>query len=288
LKKLFRKKLFQTWLIFYMSMQINEKRRNKLVNVLSDVLSRLCERNDRFLINHTPVTRFHALRAPQITIESYLKRIAKFSNCSEECFVLALIYIDRLIRKNGNFLVNSLNVHRLMITSIMLGAKFFDDQYFNNAYFGKVGGVSCKEINLLEIEFLFMINFNLYVETEMYETYNQRLLNHAQPAVDGDGRQEQMQDRNQTETKEPASERAPVTEASENLASPRHSRRQFANSARAYVAPSPSEASSVNSTRSAKLPGSSVPRVRHYPTQRCTPPSPNFLQNAKRIHMKTH
>jgi len=271
-----------------MSMQINEKRRNKLVNVLSDVLSRLCERNDNFLMNHTPVTRFHALRAPQITIESYLKRIAKYSNCSEECFVLALIYIDRLIRNNGNFLVNSLNVHRLMITSIMLGAKFFDDQYFNNAYFGKVGGVSCKEINLLEIEFLFMINFNLYVETEMYETYNQRLLNHAPPAFEDDGSQEQKQDRNQTKSNEPDSETAPVSEASEDLASPRHSRRQFSHSARAYVAPSTSEPSSVNSTRSATMPGPSVPRVRRYPTQRCTPPSPNFLQNTKRIHMKTH
>ena len=45
----------------------------------------------------------------------------------------------------------------------MLAAKFFDDQYFNNAYYGKVGGVTCKEVNSLEIEFLFMINFNLFV-----------------------------------------------------------------------------------------------------------------------------
>merc|ERR1719186_2324336 len=141
-------------------------------------------------MNDSAVTRFHATRAPQITIKSYLHRIAKFSNCSEECFVLALVYIDRLIRKNENFMVNSLNVHRLMITSIMLGAKFFDDQYFNNAYFGKVGGVSRKEINLLEIEFLFMINFNLYVETEMYDTYNKRLMSHAQPS-ENDGPQQE-------------------------------------------------------------------------------------------------
>jgi len=157
-------------------MTIHEERRNKLVNVLVDVLTGLCERND-FLINtNTPLTRFHALQPPQITIEFYLKRIARYSNCSEECFVLALIYIDRLIVKNENFLVNSLNVHRLLITSIMLGAKFFDDQYFNNEYFGKIAGVSLKEINLLEIEFLFMINFNLFVETDMYETYNMKLL----------------------------------------------------------------------------------------------------------------
>lgn len=162
-------------------MKINPERREKLVTVLSDVLNRLCDRNDRFIVNTTPITRFHALRPPQITVKYYLQRIGKYSNCSEECFVLALIYIDRLIRTNTSFLVNSLNVHRLLITSMMLAAKFFDDQYFNNAYFGKVGGVTCKEINLLEIEFLFMINFNLFVAAGTFKTYNERLMMHSMP-----------------------------------------------------------------------------------------------------------
>lgn len=51
----------------------------------------------------------------------------------------------------------------------MLAAKFFDDQYFNNAYYAKVGGVPCHEINSLEVEFLFMINFSLFVTTGEYE-----------------------------------------------------------------------------------------------------------------------
>lgn len=73
-------------------------------------------------------------------------RISKYSGCSEECFILSLIYIDRLINQNQNLIVNSLCVHRLIITSLMLAAKFFDDQYFNNAYYGKVGGVNGKGI----------------------------------------------------------------------------------------------------------------------------------------------
>jgi len=159
-------------------MQINKERREKLVDVLSHVLSRLCERNNGFSSSNTQVTRFHALRPPQIEIKVYLARIAKYSNCSEECFVLALIYIDRLIRSNGSFLVNSYNVHRMIITSVMIAAKFFDDQYYNNAFFGRVGGVSIKEINLLESEFLLMINFNLYVESDLYMIYDNRLMSY--------------------------------------------------------------------------------------------------------------
>merc|ERR1719384_645936 len=125
------------------------------------------------------MSKFHALRPPPISIQDYLERIAKYSCCSEECFVLALIYIDRLIQQNPEFLVNSLNVHRIIITSVMLAAKFFDDHYYNNAYYGKVGGVSTSEVNSLEIEFLFMVNFNLFVTTDEYDVYNQRLMTHA-------------------------------------------------------------------------------------------------------------
>jgi len=155
-------------------MKIDDERRSKQVEALSDVLIKLCERNDRCMIKSTPATRFKALRRPQITITAYLKRIAKFSHCSEECFVLALIYIDRIIRSH-DFLVNSYNVHRLVIASVMVAAKFFDDQYFNNAQYGRVGGVSSQEINQLEIEFLFMINFELFVDKKIYTIYDKRL-----------------------------------------------------------------------------------------------------------------
>lgn len=127
-------------------MKPNEERRSKLVPVLARVLAELCKRNDHIAVDPSHVTKFHALRAPAISIEDYLQRISKYSGCSEECFILSLIYVDRLINQNQNLIVNSLCVHRLIITSIMLAAKFFDDQYFNNAYYGKVGGVNCKGI----------------------------------------------------------------------------------------------------------------------------------------------
>lgn len=93
--------------------------------------------------------------------------------------MLALVYIDRIIQSNPNFVVNSLNIHRLLITSVMLAAKFFDDQYFNNAYYAKVGGVPRGEMNSLEVEFLFMTNFTLFVPTEQYRQYYTELCNHA-------------------------------------------------------------------------------------------------------------
>jgi hypothetical protein len=60
----------------------------------------------------------------------------------------------------------------------MLASKFFDDQYYNNAYYAQIGGVSTEEINSLEVEFLFMINFSLHVSREIYDQYHRELTKH--------------------------------------------------------------------------------------------------------------
>lgn len=101
---------------------------NAIVPVLACVLNQLCLRNDRLPMSQKGLSKFHALRPPAISIKDYLQRVAKYAACSGECFVLALVYIDRIIQSNPTFVVNSLNIHRLLITSIMLAAKFFDDQ----------------------------------------------------------------------------------------------------------------------------------------------------------------
>jgi hypothetical protein len=109
-------------------------------------------------------------------------RVLKYASCSNECFILALIYIDRLIQRN-NFLLTELNVHRVVITAILLAAKFFDDAYYNNAYYAKVGGVLVSEMNGLEVDFLFRINFSLHVTPDVFEKYRAELLSHSTPAA---------------------------------------------------------------------------------------------------------
>jgi hypothetical protein len=83
-----------------------------------------------------------------------------------------------LIQRN-NFLLTELNVHRVVITAILLAAKFFDDAYYNNAYYSKVGGVLVSEMNGLEVDFLFRINFSLHVTPEVFEKYKAELVAHS-------------------------------------------------------------------------------------------------------------
>lgn len=149
-----------------------------IVKVLGCVLEKLCKKNASLPNANRRVTKFHASRPPNIDVQAYLDRIYQYAACSGECFILALIYIDRLIQKS-NFVVTYLNVHRVIITSVTLAAKFFDDQYYNNQYYGRVGGIPCLELNSLELEFLFLTNFTLFVPPQLYLQYYNELMNHA-------------------------------------------------------------------------------------------------------------
>jgi hypothetical protein len=122
------------------------------------------------------VTDFHAKTVPSIGIRDYMARLSKFAHCSSECFIFALIYIDRFTEKHPNFVINAFNVHRLFITSLVVATKFFDDRYYNNEYYAKVGGVSNAEINMLEIKFLHSLNYKLHVSPKTFYEYRSRLI----------------------------------------------------------------------------------------------------------------
>ena len=57
---------------------------------------------------------------------------------------MALCYLATLVRKNPpSLFLAPLNIHRLLLTAILLAAKFTDDHYFNTAFYARVG-VLCR------------------------------------------------------------------------------------------------------------------------------------------------
>ncbi|XP_022150289.1 cyclin-P3-1 [Momordica charantia] len=149
------------------------RRNPRVLLLLSSLLERSVQRNE-LLMEATQVkdarTMFHGLQAPTLSIRCYIDRIFKYFGCSPSCFVVANIYVDRFL-KCMEIQLTSLNVHRLLITSIMLAAKFIDDAFFNNAYYARVGGVSTAELNRLEMKFLFSIDFRLQVSIQTFGRY---------------------------------------------------------------------------------------------------------------------
>ncbi|WOK98929.1 cyclin-P4-1-like [Canna indica] len=149
-----------------------------VVSVLSTIFERLAERNDAAVERHAHdlaprhrASAFHGLTKPSISVRSYLERIFRYAHCSPSCFVVAYIYLDRFVRRHPAVSLDSLNVHRFLITGVLTAVKFLDDIYYNNAYFAKVGGISLMEMNYLEIDFLFGLGFELNVTPVTFGYY---------------------------------------------------------------------------------------------------------------------
>jgi hypothetical protein len=130
----------------------------------------------------TKLTRFDAVRPPNISVEDYLSRLYNYFGCSVECFVLALIYVDRVVQLHESFTVNRTNVHRLILAALLIGAKYFDDFFYSNSYYSKVGGVRTKELNTLETCLLEMLHWRLYVSPEEYVQYMSSVTAAVRPA----------------------------------------------------------------------------------------------------------
>lgn len=168
----------------YFSLGLQEKVKGnagnpRVLSLLSSLLERSVQKNEMLLETtqtKDDITVFHGSRAPTLGIRQYIDRIFKYSCCSPSCFVVAQIYVDRFIQRR-NVHLTSLSVHRLLITSVMVAAKFIDDAFFNNAYYAKVGGVSTTELNRLEMKFLFGLDFRLHVSVPTFGKYCSQLEN---------------------------------------------------------------------------------------------------------------
>ncbi|KAG9457925.1 hypothetical protein H6P81_002433 [Aristolochia fimbriata] len=145
----------------------------RLLSLVTSLFERTIKKNEKLFETSGKkevVTVFHGLRAPNLSIQQYMDRIFKYTSCSPSCFILAYIYMEKYLQKPDMHLTY-LNVHRLIITSVVVAAKFIDDAFFDNAYYAKVGGVSTAEMNRLELKFLFSLDFRLHVSVETFDKY---------------------------------------------------------------------------------------------------------------------
>ena len=145
--------------------------RNLLINILSSLLTDICKENDISQIkNNEKINPFISKIKNSITIKNYLKRLVKYTQAESSTLIAMLIYIDRLCEIN-NFIINSFNVYKIIFSSLVIAIKYNEEEYFGNKYLAKVGGLSLNEMNLLELIYLNLIDFNLYVSDEVFQTY---------------------------------------------------------------------------------------------------------------------
>ncbi|EKX43970.1 hypothetical protein GUITHDRAFT_39669, partial [Guillardia theta CCMP2712] len=102
-------------------------------------------------------------------------RIERYSSASPCCYAISLIYLERLKRRAPDIFLNSHNWQRLILVSMMLATKTFDDKYYSNKVWGKIGGITTAELNNLELEFLNLMGWRMQLNRDEYEWYAEEL-----------------------------------------------------------------------------------------------------------------
>lgn len=85
--------------------------------------------------------------------------------------MITLHYIDQICSRIPIFTLSSLTCHRFLITSIAVSSKALCDVFCTNSLYAKVGGIPVTELNMLEREFLRMIEWRLTCTREILQEY---------------------------------------------------------------------------------------------------------------------
>ena len=145
--------------------------RYNLINTLSFLFTDICKENDILnLDNDKRIIPFLSKKNQSLSIKKYLLRLVKYTQVESSTLIAMLIYIDRLCEIN-DFTINSLNIYKIIFSSLVLAIKYNEEVIFDNKFFARIGGISLSEMNFLETVYLNLINFKLYVSDEIFETY---------------------------------------------------------------------------------------------------------------------
>jgi len=104
---------------------------------------------------------------PTISLNDYMKRIRHFTECSNEILVISLIYLERILEKH-HFNKEKMNFHKLIFLALLAAIKYQEDDIHTNTYYARVGGVKGDDLFNLELEFLELIEFNLFVDEKLF------------------------------------------------------------------------------------------------------------------------
>ena len=147
----------------------------KTIEIIADLLNNICEENkDKSNVNNK-IAPFMTINIPSMSIKDYLLRLTYYTKINESTIIIIFIYIDRICIIN-NFKINYRNIYKLIISSMIIAIKYNEDIFYSSEVYAKLGGLSIKELNYLEIKFLILIKFYLFIEQDLFSKYYDTLI----------------------------------------------------------------------------------------------------------------
>ena len=117
---------------------------------------------------------FSCINKPNISLLDYLRRIIKYTKIEFSTLILSMIYLDRICK--DKIFLNEFNIHRIIFISILMAYYYNEDCTDSRKFLARVSGISMKEMVMLEQVFIELIDFNFFVDEEIFEQYKKYFL----------------------------------------------------------------------------------------------------------------
>lgn len=99
----------------------------------------------------------------------YVLQVLSSTRLPSSTILLGLHYLATrmtMLSAHGRYTTGGGQVYRMLITSLLLGSKFLDDNTFQNRSWSEVSNIPVGELNVLEIEWLLAVNWNMHITTD--------------------------------------------------------------------------------------------------------------------------
>ena len=142
-----------------------------LLSNISEILVSLIKTTCKNLTNiKSKLKLFFQKKVPKMSIDKYLMRIYKFSGMHTNTVILSLILVDRFCEKVSLDLTGN-TIYKILLVAALIAYKANEDIIYNNKNFARIGGVNLEEMNNLEIAFLEIIKYEVYVKIYDFSMY---------------------------------------------------------------------------------------------------------------------
>lgn len=99
----------------------------------------------------------------KINLNDYLVKIFKLTEITQANLITGLCYLD-------NFFISNKNIKKLILLSLMISTKFYEDYFHNNEHWAFLGGIDIKILNNLEKTYLMNVNYKLIISEEKFNS----------------------------------------------------------------------------------------------------------------------
>ena len=106
-------------------------------------------------------------------LDIFISKFAKKFKFNDNMLVLALMNIDKIL--DNNFIITDNNVKSLFYISMIEVQKLYEDEPFSNSEYAYIIGISTKKLYKMEMEFLELIDYKLFVSDNDFSNYKKNL-----------------------------------------------------------------------------------------------------------------